>query len=633
MKRKLTGKRKDLRTALLVFVLAVMCFGMAPKTEAAAEHHDYTAEELLEVLEGIMEWQKDVCGYDELFNKEYLKSVNTPMGDWFAFAAGRSGYETDAISYRAVLEAEIIKKYENKEQLGKATECHRSALTLLALGGDPTKVTDGQMTIDLIADGTYNRGKVEALDTQGSNGAIWGLLTLDAMRYTVPADAADTRETMLEMILAAQQEDGGFALSDDADAIGDVDITGMALQALAPYIGRSEQVRAAVDKALSWLSKAQQADGGFGSTYIMEEETIGGSSESCAQVLTALCTLGIDAGNDSRFIKNGNTVLDALMSYRQKDGGFVHSYEYDEENPSSDPNKSNFLASGQTAYAITALCRYYGNMRKLYDLRPEQSMEVKEQIRAVEEQITNLSKTATADEVKKVLTAYEEIPAEENSYVSNIAILAEAADQVNLSMEDNLTEGMDQNTEGCGTQTTLSGETLKVRIVFSEEDAAAVQVLPDTLTTEYANEVSRLLGKLHQAENGSDYEELIPVLQDKREKIEEIETEITDINTWILENLYPIEELKSEDQEELEDLDERIKALSEYDRAQITAYEDVKRALTSVSNQGTAQVIKVAAIAILIVLIVIFFVRVFARRKKMGDRNQEDDDDEDDEEV
>ena len=97
------------------------------------------------------------------------------------------------------------------------------------------------------------------------------------------------------------------------------------------------------------------------------------SSESCAQVLTALCSLGIDPQSDSRFIKNGNTVLDNLMSFRQEDGGFVHAYLYDASNPASIPDESDFLAGGQAAYALTAFCRDKNNMKNLFNLRPEKA--------------------------------------------------------------------------------------------------------------------------------------------------------------------------------------------------------------------------------------------------------------------
>ena len=60
-------------------------------------------------------------------------------------------------------------------------------------------------------------------------------------------------------ILSYQCSDGGWALMGDES---DVDMTAMALTALAPYKDDVE-VKAAVDAALAYLSDAQQDDGGF----------------------------------------------------------------------------------------------------------------------------------------------------------------------------------------------------------------------------------------------------------------------------------------------------------------------------------------------------------------------------------
>ena len=94
---------------------------------------------------------------------------------------------------------------------------------MLAAGGDPTSfgVCDGEK-IDLVADGTYNRGKTTSLGRQGINGWIWGLIALDSKRYSVPADAYYTRDDIITEILSRQLPDGGFALS---GAASDPDLT------------------------------------------------------------------------------------------------------------------------------------------------------------------------------------------------------------------------------------------------------------------------------------------------------------------------------------------------------------------------------------------------------------------------
>ncbi len=619
-----------------VWLALLLTAGLLYLPASAAEHHDYTAAELLEVIDGIMQWEEGQGRPGEksgIFHSEFLKNADTSMGDWMAFAAGRSGYSTGGKIYAAVLKQDIAKKYEKEKKLEKATEWQRTALALLALGEDPTKLEslDKDTAIDLIADGTYDRGKTEPLDTQGSNGVIWGLLTLDAMRYRVPEGAADDRESMVASILEAQQEDGGFSLTKGATGKSDVDITSMALMALAPYRNRSDEVQRAVEAAVSYLSEKQQEDGGFGSElYLGGGEGKGGCSESCAQVLTALCTLGIDAGKDSRFIKNGCTVLDALMTYRQEDGGFIHSLTYDEDNPSAKPGESNLLATGQAAYALTALCRYYGNMRNLFDLRPEPGGEVREQIAGLEERIAGITEETTKEELEELLESYQEIPKEENSYVNHFTELVRAAEKAGITVKrDALTAGMEQNTEGNGSLTALDGREISAELTFSEEDAEAVDALPEQMTTEYESQVAALLAKLKESANYADYAELAPVLQEKQKEIEAIREEISELDALILEKLYPIEALGAGDREMVEEIDSRIQALAPYDQKQVSAYEDVKRAVTMLSNSRTERFVKLGAIVGVVILLGVILLRIAGRKKKK--RKQEDFDDFDEE--
>ena len=139
---------------------------------------------------------------------------------------------------------------------------------------------------------------------QGINGAIYALLALDAFEYEIPqveeGTVQTTREKLIQHILDREMVDkdgikGGFALNTGNP---DPDITGMALQALAPYQDKPE-VEAAIERALAALSKMQLTNGGF--------VTVGGNSdencESIVQVVTALSALGIDAQKDERFVK------------------------------------------------------------------------------------------------------------------------------------------------------------------------------------------------------------------------------------------------------------------------------------------------------------------------------------------
>ena len=247
-----------------------------------------------------------------------LTEENFPAGssvsDWTALAMARAGIADDYAGYLARLQAYVERQYAENGGLHevKATEYHRIALTAAALGGDPTAFgtkPDGT-AIDLVAEGTYN-WQGDDLGGQGLNGWIFALLTMDAVGSEVPADARYSHQDMLDAIVSAQLPEGGFSLGGGEM---DVDITAMALQALAPY---QEQYPEVIDAALNVLSAAQLPSGGFESWGAQ-------SSESCAQVILALTALNIDPTADERFQKNQRNVVVALMDFRLSDGGFAH---------------------------------------------------------------------------------------------------------------------------------------------------------------------------------------------------------------------------------------------------------------------------------------------------------------------
>lgn len=118
-------------------------------------------------------------------------------------------------------------------------------------------------------------------------------------------------------------------------------MTAIALQALTPYYDRND-VKIAVDEALDYLSGIQQPDGGYMSVGIA-------NVESCAQVIVALTALGIDPDSDARFIKNGNSVLDALLTFAMAEGGFKHT---------TTSSLVNGTATEQGYYALVAYDRF-----------------------------------------------------------------------------------------------------------------------------------------------------------------------------------------------------------------------------------------------------------------------------------
>lgn len=277
---------------------------------------------------------------------DYLAKLGTPGvgsigGEWMALGLARSGRTVPGGYYDAVVKY-VKDNIDSNGRLdkNKATENARIILALTAIGKDVTNV-DGH---DLLA----GLNEMSYLSKQGINGAIFTLIALDSHSYTPAGDV--TRDKLVQAILDAQiSSDGGWSL-DGKNA--DVDMTAMAIQALAAYYKSNSSAKKAVDKGLSWLSSVQQNDGGFTSWGAA-------NSESCAQVIVALTALGINPAKDSRFIKNGVSVLDALCSFAVNGGGFKHL---------ATETSANGMATEQGFYALVAYYRLLNGQTSLYDM-------------------------------------------------------------------------------------------------------------------------------------------------------------------------------------------------------------------------------------------------------------------------
>lgn len=331
----------------------------------------HTVAQISEAIQGIMTQKRSALGLsetDNLLSGDELTYAGSSATDWLPIGLSRCGVEDDYDAYLAALQTYVEQKYREPDKLDrvKATEWHRISLAVLACGGDPThfgKDENGN-DINLIADGVYDRGKTVDIGAQGLNGWLWGLITLDSMKYNIPAGSSYTRTEMIKRILSFQLPDDGFNLRFAQGSTADPDITAMAIQALAPYYRNATfNVKDPVDKALDCLSELQLDTGDFRSWGTR-------NSESVSQIIVSLCSIGVDPQNDSRFIKNGINLLDALFYYQQEDGGFAHSYESDPSNPSAIPGESDSIATDQALLALVAVWRQAQGMSPLYDFRP-----------------------------------------------------------------------------------------------------------------------------------------------------------------------------------------------------------------------------------------------------------------------
>jgi hypothetical protein len=279
-----------------------------------------------------------------------LKTVPAPNvgsigGEWAVLGLARSGFAVSESYYENYYNRVVNYVKANNGILSerKYTEYSRVAIALTAIGKNPADVGGYNLLAPL---GDYNKTVY-----QGINGAIFALIALDCGDYAMPvnsgAEVKASRSMYVDYILKKQLPDGGWALTGSS---ADADVTGMALQALSNYQNRAD-VKAAVEKGLVCLSGIQQADGGFISWSV-------GNCESTAQVIVALGELGISV-DDSRFVKNGNSLLDNLMSFYSKGGGFKHT---------EDGNGNNGMSTEQGLYALASIKRVVSGSNSLYDM-------------------------------------------------------------------------------------------------------------------------------------------------------------------------------------------------------------------------------------------------------------------------
>ena len=332
--------------------------------------------------------------------EEYGLTVNSVGGEWSVLGLARSETISDSISnqyYKTVVNY-VKDKGKAKLDDSKSTDNSRVILALTSAGKDVTDVS-GYNLLEPLADFDY-------LKIQGINGPIWALIALDSHKYEIPQIKTNgtqtTRDLLVQYILDEQLEDGGWVLSGSS---ADVDITAMAIQSLAPYYEKNSSVKAAVDRALSTLSGLQAADGSFSSWGTS-------NSESISQVIVALTSLGIDPSADSRFVKNGYSMLDALAAFYNGDGTFKHTL--------TAPISSNGMATEQAYYALASYYRLIEGKTSLYDMNDVKIMSSEERIAEVQDLIDNLPDKITLDDkdaVNTALSAYNNLSAAEKAKV------------------------------------------------------------------------------------------------------------------------------------------------------------------------------------------------------------------------
>lgn len=335
---------KKLLSWILILTVLLSLTACGGKTSAEGQNISNEGQ-------GIAEKQQEVLKDTLKKTGEFLySSVEDPTfgsvgGEWMILGLARSNLEIPEEYYEEYFQnlsaytAEVGGVLHEK----KYTEYSRVILAVTAIGKDAADVGGFNMLAPL--------ADFEQTVFQGINGPIFALLALDCGNYEIPENEAGstraTRDLYVDYIINAQLEEGGWSL---AGGEAEVDLTAMALQALAKYQDRKD-VAEAIEKGLNILSENQNENGGF-TAYQAE------SCESVAQTIVALTELGISL-EDPRFVKNGNTLPDALLQFRKEDGGFSHLMDGD----------SDLLATEQAFYAMVAVDRLSQGKSSLYTMK------------------------------------------------------------------------------------------------------------------------------------------------------------------------------------------------------------------------------------------------------------------------
>ncbi len=277
--------------------------------------------------------------------EDYLTSnivdpvIGSVGGEWSVIAMAREGRLTEAARAEYLKNLQyVLEKNKGVLHRAKYTEYSRVVLALTAIGTDPANFK-GYNLLKPLAD--FNK-----VTKQGINGAVFALIAFDSRDYKIPKTASGkqtTRDNLVDFILKAELPQGGWGLLDHPD-----DMTAMAIQALVPYKERAD-VKAAIERALNTLSNMQKEDGGFSTQS---------GSESISQAVIALSSYDVSLLSDKKFMKNGKSLLDALLQYQNANGSFIHTKG----------NGEDIMATDQATLALIAYKRALNHQNLLFDM-------------------------------------------------------------------------------------------------------------------------------------------------------------------------------------------------------------------------------------------------------------------------
>lgn len=329
--------------------------------------------------------------------------LGSTHGEWAVLAEARG--KKSAPAWYSLYASNIADYLEEHGSFSKRGTYTRVVLAFTALGQDASNLKLHGTTYDLTAKLLEKKADGNYYAAAGiSTVSAFNLIALDSRPYA--SSNTEIRDAIVDHLLSIQRETGAWSDRSD-NSNNSVDATAMVLQALARYQSNAA-VRAATDKALTWLSSVQTSTG-FG------------SAEADAQVIVALSALGIDCMTDERFTKSGANVMKNLLRYAEANGSFVHDR-------SDDTTADNEMSTEQAAYALVAYWRFKNRasgMRALYDMRDAENLlpasSAADDVIALIDELGAVTdcKYATYLKLQAIASAYRNLSPDEKNSVTN----------------------------------------------------------------------------------------------------------------------------------------------------------------------------------------------------------------------
>lgn len=244
-----------------------------------------------------------------------IASANTGnSGEWwimdmsaYSNAYPDSVHKTTDAAKQAYINAAISSL--QKSNVGDTTY-DKAILSLTAIGADATQLYPVNSNTAVNA--------VEGLNSVTQSTSVWSApYTLAAYNQADYAGTETYERTLVDAILAAQGEDGSWT-----EYGMTLDTTANAIAGLSFYAGESA-VDQAIEKGVAYLSAelAKSTNGSYG------------NANTDAMVVVALASAGIDPSTDVRFVKNGHSLMDGLLSYALADNsgfGYMNGNSYND---------------------------------------------------------------------------------------------------------------------------------------------------------------------------------------------------------------------------------------------------------------------------------------------------------------